>query len=345
MPYNIEAILRMNAEAAERERQEAQISQENHIVQLPVDELVDFPAERHRFQPATGQRLADLEESIRVCGILNAIQVRKLPDGEYQIIAGHNRRTAARNIGYQTVPCIIKNFAGEDEAELAMIQDNMNNRELLPSERGWGYRRELEIRRKQGYRSDLTLPQCLGRSCRTNDTVGTCSQSGNKFHKDNTTDNSAQNARNPKTSERMGQEKNVSKNSIHRYIRLTYLIDPLLRLVDEKKIGLGIGEQLSYLGQRSQETVYHFCYASEKPHPLKDAQAKLLREIEADPDQIIDEDLLEELTAPKKKVRFRTLKLEMSTLRDYFPTGTPEEVVVQTIQTALAIYFDRKEES
>lgn len=313
MPYNIEAILRMNAEAAERERLEAQSSQENHIVQLPVDELVDFPAERHRFQPAARQRLEELEESIQVCGILNAIQVRKLPDGKYQIIAGHNRRTAARNIGYQTVPCIIRKFASEDEAELAMIQDNMNNRELLPSERGWGYRRELEIRGKQGYRSDLASSQFLGRRFRTD--------------------------------EIMGKEKNVNKNSIRRYIRLTYLIDPLLRLVDEKKIGLGIGEQLSYLGQRSQETVYQFCYAAEKPCPLKENQAKQLREIEADPDQIIDDDLLEELTAPKKKVRFRTLKLEMSTLRDYFPTGTPEEVVVQTIQTALAIYFERKEES
>ena len=334
MPYNIEAILRMNEEAAEKERQEAQSSQENHIVQLPVDELVDFPAERHRFQPATGQRLADLEESIRVCGILNAIQVRKLPNGKYQIIAGHNRRTAARNIGYQTVPCIIKNFAGEDEAELAMIQDNMNNRELLPSERGWGYRREMEIRRKQ---SVLLHPR--GRPA----TFSAQKELNN--YENGTFGNSSQNGTNFRTDDMMGKEKNVSKNSIHRYIRLTYLIDPLLRLVDEKKIGLGIGEQLSYLGQRSQETVYHFCYASEKPHPLKDAQAKMLREIEADPDQIIDEDLLEELTAPKKKVRFRTLKLEMSTLRDYFPTGTPEEVVVQTIQTALAIYFERKEES
>ena len=328
MPYNIEAILRMNAEAAERERQEAQASQENHIVQLPVDELVDFPAERHRFQPATGQRLADLEESIRVCGILNAIQVRKLPDGKYQIIAGHNRRTAARNIGYQTVPCIIRKFASEDEAELAMIQDNMNSRELLPSERGWGYRREMEIRRRRAGR-----PATFS------------AQNGRNYHENGPIENWSPNRTNFRTAERIGQEKNVSKNSIHRYIRLTYLIDPLLRLVDEKKIGLGIGEQLSYLGQRSQETVYQFCYAAEKPCPLKENQAKQLREIEADPDQIIDDDLLEELTAPKKKVRFRTLKLEMSTLRDYFPTGTPEEVVVQTIQTALAIYFERKEES
>lgn len=313
MPYDIEAIMKMDAEAAAKEQQFLESrNQDDRIVQIPVDELVDFPPELHKFQPATGQRLTDLEDSIRINGILNPILVRKMPDGSYQIIAGHNRRTVARNIGYRTVPCIIKRFANDDEAELAMIADNINNRELLPSERGWAYRRELEIRRKQGKRNDLTS-----------------SQNGTKL----------------KTAEVIGSEKGISKNKIHRYIRLTYLIQPLLHLVDEKKIALGTGEQLSYLKQRSQETVYNFCYATEKPLPLKEAHAKSLREIEADPDRIIDEDILEALTAPKKKARLRTLKIEMSKLRTYFPTGTPEEVVLQTIQTALAVYFEGKDAS
>ena len=59
----------------------------------------------------------------------------------------------------------------------------------------------------------------------------------------------------------------------------------------------------------------------------------------------VDEDLLEELTAKKQSVRLRTVKLEMSKLRDYFPVGTPEEVVKQTIHTALAIYFEGKNDS
>lgn len=308
MPYDIDAILRMDAEAAEREREEANTAlQADRIVQISIDELEDFPPEKHKFRPATGQRLTDLEESIRINGVLNAILVRRLSSGKYQIIAGHNRRTAASNIGYRTVPCIIKHLPNDDDAELAMIADNINNRELLPSERGWAYRRELEIRKCQGQRNDLT-----------------CGQIGHKLRD-------------------IISEKE-SGRTIQRYIRLTYLIQPLINLVDEKKIGLGTGEQLSYLKQRSQETVYSFCYAREKPISLKEAQARTLREVEADPDRIIDEDLLEELTAPKKKERFRTLKIEMAKLRDYFPAGTPEAVVVQTIHTALAIYFDGKEE-
>ena len=312
MPLNIDAIMRMNEEAEKQERVEAENAvQEERIVQIAIDDLVDFPAELHKFRPATGQRLTDLEESIRVNGILNALILRRLPEGKYQIIAGRNRRTAARNIGYRTVPSVIRRFATDDEAMLAMIADNMNNPDRLPSELGWAYRQELEIRRRQGKRTDLTS-----------------SEIGTKF----------------RTDETLAKEAGSSKSRIHRYIRLTYLIPPLLNLVDEKKIGLGTGEQLSYLKQRSQETVYGYCYAGEKTVPLKESHARALREVEDDPDRIIDEDLLEELTAPKKKARFRTLKIEMAKLRDYFPTGTPEEVVVQTIHTALAVYFEGKED-
>lgn len=150
MPLNIDAIMQMDSDAALEEQKTDVTAQEERIIQIPIVDLVDFPAELHKFKPATGQRLADLEESIRLNGILNALLVRQLPDGETQIIAGHNRRTAARNVGYRTVPCVIKNLLNDDDAIRAMIADNMNNRELLPSERGWAYRWELDIRKRQG---------------------------------------------------------------------------------------------------------------------------------------------------------------------------------------------------
>lgn len=309
MPFDFDAIMSMGSAAKHTSAGSAQ-DPEKQIVMLQVDRLEDFPPELHKFRPATGQRLADLEESIRQNGILNAIHVRQLPGSRYQIIAGHNRRTAARNIGYRAVPCIVRNLPNDDDAIRAMIADNMNSRELLPSELGWAYQQELKIRKKQGQRSDLTS-----------------SQFGRKLE----------------TAEIMGGEKGVSKNKIHRYIRLMWLISPLLELVDQQKMGLGTAEQLSYLSNRSQEVVYQFCYAATPQRPLKEAHAKALREAEADPDRIVDEDLLEELTVKKPSVRLRTLKIEMSSLREYFPAGTPEEVVVQTIQTALGVYFDRKD--
>ena len=309
MPIDFEKLMKLSTGPVEPE---APAAQEQKIIQVPIDELVDFPAEMHRFRPAIGQRLKDLEDSIRINGILNALLIRVLPDGSKQILAGHNRRTAARNVGYKVINCVIKDAATDDEALLIVIHDNLHNRDLLPSERGWAYRDSIEIRNRQGKRTDLTL-----------------SQNGKKL-------NSYQD---------LAKEAGHSKNKIHRFIRLTYLIDSLLDLVDQGKIALGTGEQLSYLSKHSQQIVYDFCYASEPGHPLKENHAKALREAEADPDRIVDEDLLEELTAKKKSVRLRTVKLEMSKLRDYFPVGTPEEVVKQTIHTALAIYFEGKNDS
>lgn len=317
MPYNIEAIMRMNTEAAEQERQaalqkeqESATEQEDRVRLIEINQLVDFPAEKHRFKRATGQRLHNLEESIRMYGIINPLIVRILPDGQHQIIAGHNRRDAARNIGYQKVPYRVRHLPDDDDALGVLVSDNLQNRELLPSERGWAYRDLMEIRKRQGHRTDLTS-----------------SQSGTKL----------------RSAETVGMENGDSKNKVYRYIRLTYLIPPLLELVDQGKIGLGTGEQLSHLKQHSQALVYSYCYAAEPTRPLEEAHAKALREVQADPDRIIDEELLEELLLPKKKVRFRTLKIEMSKLRNYFPTGTPEDVVIQTIHTALAEYFKGKE--
>ena len=312
MPYDIEKILQMDREAAERERQEAEAAEQAaRIVQLPIDALTDFPADKHKYRPATGERLEELKQSIRDNGILNPLLVRKLPDGAYQIVAGHNRRTAAREIGYRAVPCIVKNLPDEDDAVSAMNADNLLHRDLLPSERGWAYRQELEIRKRRGARIDLTSPQVAS-----------------KFRAD----------------DEVGKGAGMSGDTVRRFVRLTYLIPPLLELVDQKQLGLVTGEQLSYLKPRSQEVVYQYCYSGEKPRKLKESHARALREVEADPDRIIDEELLEDLLAPKKKTRFRTLKIGMQSLRDYFPVGTPEEVVVQTIHTALAVYFEEKKE-
>lgn len=315
MALNIDYIMQMKRELEEKDRLATEAAiQGDRVAQLPIEKLVDFPAEKHRFRAATGQRLEELEDSIRAYGIINPLIVRPMADDTWQIITGHNRRTAARNVGYTTVPAIVKRFADEDEALGVLTTDNLRNRELLPSERGWAYRDLMEIQMK---RKDH-LP---GRP------YSNSSQSGTNYRAD----------------ESVGAEFGDSKNKVRRYIRLTYLIPELLNLVDEGKLGLGVGEQLSYLKQRSQETVYLFCYATDKPRKISESQARAIREAENDPDQIIDEDFLEDLLAPKKKIRFRTLKLEMSQLRQYFPTGTPEEVVVQTIHSALTAYFEGAE--
>ncbi len=304
MGFDLDAIRHLSEQAETKSDHQHLPEAANDIIQqIDPRELVEFPKELHKFKPATESRMDELKKSIYQNGIINALIVRKLPSGEFQILTGHNRRVAAMELGYTTVPCVVKEQCSDDDAIRIMVDDNLNHRELLPSELGWAYRQLMDIRKHQGY---------------------TC---GHSVHK----------SRDTITDE-------VGGRHVQRYIRLTYLISPLLNLVDARKISMRVGEQLSYLSTKSQEIVYGFCYVSEPPRPLKEAQAKMLREVEADSDRIIDVDLLEQLTEKQTNNRLRTLKIEMAKLREYFPTGTPEEVVVQTIQAALATYFRKNEQ-
>jgi len=309
MPIDLQKLMALDAQKAREEADKSLDPPAEKIELVPIDDLVDAPPELNRFQPRTPDKLEELVESIRLNGIVNALRVRRLPDGSLQILCGKNRRVAAKKLGYTHVPCIIMDIPDDDEAKLRIIADNtQHNNDRKISELAWAYRDELEIRQKIIKR-------------------GGSHQAGHNVRLE---------ARDTLTGEKSGRQK-------QRYIRLTYLIPPLLQLVDEKKIGIGVGVELSLLKEKNQRMVLRYCYTDEPWHPLKEAQARKLREIEADPDQIIDEELLEELTAKRKKVRFRTLKLEMTELRQFFPIGTPEEVVVRTIHKSLADYFANKE--
>lgn len=320
-PYDMEKLRRIaeEREAKRRAQAAAEAPEKQQPVpeeigerrELPIAALEDFPAELHKFHPASRERLEELKDSIRANGIISPLIVRPLDADRYQIIAGHNRRTAARELGYDTVPVIVKRYLTDGEAIRLKNDDNLMQRDgMLSSERGWAYRQNMEEINRQGKRTDLTLSQFATK-------LDSAAEIGKKVHK--------------------------SRDQIFRYIRLTYLIPELLDLVDKKQLGLTVGENLSYLTVDNQETVYLFCFTGEKPVKLTEAVAKTLREIQDDPDRIIDADTLEELTAKHTRTRMRSLKLDMQELRTYFPVGTPEGVVIQTIHSALAKYFDKGE--
>lgn len=311
MEYDFEAIRRCQEQIAASAKTD---QEQSKITEVSPAELEDFPAQMHKFKRANPQRMEELKESIRQNGIINPLILRRTSSGSLQIITGHNRRLAAMQLGYRTVPCIIKGELDDAEAIPIMIADNLNNRTVLPSERGWAYRQLLELYNRQGARSDLT-----------------CAQNEHKLE-------------GRKSRDILADEAGQNRNKIQRYIRLTYLIDPLLDLVDRQKMGMGVGVQLSYLSLETQELVYLFCYAYDPQRPLKESHAKAIREAEKDPDEVVNEDFLESLLEKKSGTeRLRTLKLEMSQLREYFPKGTSEEVVVQTIHSALAMYFSKED--
>ena len=193
------------------------------LVQLPLTQLEDFPADRHPFRPGSDSRIQQLRQDIVLNGVLSPLLVRSLGQGHYQILAGHNRKRAAALANYTKVPCIIRDV-NEDEAVNIMLSDNLMQRDdLLPSEKAFAYKMKLEAMKRQGQRADLTSGQV-----------------GPKLRSD----------------EQLALDSGESRKQVQRFIRLTELIPALLEKVDEQAIGLTIGCTLSYLTDAAQEVVY-----------------------------------------------------------------------------------------
>ena len=59
---------------------------------------------------------------------------RPLPDGSYELVAGHRRRRASELAGKETMPVIVRDL-DDDAATIIMVDSNLQRENLLPSER------------------------------------------------------------------------------------------------------------------------------------------------------------------------------------------------------------------
>ena len=73
----------------------------------------------------------DLVESIMMNGVLVPVTVRPLEDGDYEMISGHRRLFAVKQIGLEKIPAIVKEY-DDDEAVLAMVDSNLQREKILP---------------------------------------------------------------------------------------------------------------------------------------------------------------------------------------------------------------------
>lgn len=90
----------------------------------------------------TPESLAELAESVREHGILEPIVVAKTPAG-FQIIAGERRWRAARLIGLQKIPVVIRETSPQGMLEMAIVE-NVQRQDLNPLERAQAYRRLMD---------------------------------------------------------------------------------------------------------------------------------------------------------------------------------------------------------
>ena len=198
-------------------RDDAKLSK---IRDIPLELIDDFPD--HPFKVRDDEDMIQLVESVKERGVITPATVRQKEDGRYELISGHRRKRACELAGFVALRCEVVDL-DRDAATVLMVESNYQRSQILPSEKAFAYKMRLEAMKRQGQRSDLTL-----------------SPVGTKFDR---------------SSEAITEETGDSRNQIHRYIRLTNLVQELLDLVDEGKIKMRPAVELSYLDEDSQRAV------------------------------------------------------------------------------------------
>ena len=126
---------------------EREADRQERIQIVPAAEV--FPYSR---QPYTIDRptpdLVRLMDSIEHIGIAEPLIVRPRESGGYEIISGHRRDYCAKAVGLDTRPILVRNYSDE-EADILVVDYNINREDLLPSEKAKAYKLKLDAMKRQ----------------------------------------------------------------------------------------------------------------------------------------------------------------------------------------------------
>ena len=272
---------------------------------VPISNIEDFPD--HPFQVKDDESMDALVESIRMNGVLNPVIALKIDENHYQLISGHRRKHACVLLGIDRIPLIGREMTKE-EAVIEMVDSNLQREHILPSEKARAYKMKMDAMKNQGKRTDLTSSP-LGTKLRTDEIIA--------------------------------QEAGESRNQIQRYIRLNELTDELLEFVDEGKIGMRPAVELSYLQEDEMRDLVDFI-DDEEVFP---SHAQTIRMKALSKEGKLDTDAIREIMLEEKPNQKARIKIPMEKIEKYFPSGTSQQQIEDTIVKALALYRQRQKEN
>lgn len=173
---------------------------------------------------------------------------------------------------------------------------------ILPSEKAFSYKMRLDAMKRQGQRTDLTSTPMARKS------------------------------KGVESADILGQQVGESKDTVRRYIRLTYLIPQLLEMVDEGKIALRPAVEISYLPRDMQESlVAAIHYEDSTP---SHAQARELRALSDK--GILTQDLIYHMMGEEKPNQKDRFILKADRVKELFPKNLPisqrEDYVVKAME-------------
>ena len=290
--------------STEETRQEAQADAEREKVRMiPLDEL--HPFAHHPFKVKDDEAMQDTVESAKAYGVLVPAIARPREEGGYELVAGHRRHRASLLAGLAEMPVIVREL-DDDEATIIMVDSNLQRETLLPSERAFAYRMKLEAMKRQGARADLTSRQVVGKL---------------------------------ETADAIGKDVGESGRQIQRFIRLTYLVPPLLDMVDEHKVAFNPAVELSYLTSEEQTALLDAMDSEQSTPSL--SQAQRLKKFSQE--GRLSEDVIRAILSEEKKPEVGKITLSGDKLRRYFPKSFTPQQMEQTIFRLLEQWQRRRQ--
>ena len=301
--------------STEEERAEARLEK---VVNLSPSEISDFP--NHPFKVRMDAAMQEMTESVKQYGVLVPALVRPKPEGGYEMVAGHRRKTAADLAGLAEIPCIVRQLT-DDEATIIMVDSNLQREQILPSEKAFAYKMKLDAMKRQAGRPRKDNSAPVGPNL-----IGT------------------------RSNLELAAESPDSKTQIQRYIRLTHLIPEILELADNSvlkdpdmlQIALRPAVELSYL--RKEEQADLFAIMDEMDCTPSHAQAiKMRRMSEAKTgDERLSMDAMAVIMEEEKGNQKEQFKIPKEKISRFFAPGTPTQKIEETIVKALELYRKRQ---
>jgi ParB family chromosome partitioning protein len=230
-------------------------------------------------------------------------------------------------VGISEVPAIIKENLTEEEATLIVTETNLMQRsfaDLLHSERATVIATRHNAMKKQGVRTDLLNEiEKLSKAPNTQDTLTSCPM-GTKLD----------------TKQEIGAEYNLSSRSVARYLRINKLSDQLKALVDEGKVAMRVGVDLSYFSNDNQEMIE--AIISENTFKVDMKKAASIRIY--DKNGQLTWDTAKSIISGeinKKEKKPTGIKIQPKIISKYFRPEEDKKDIESIIEKALELYFNK----
>ena len=278
------------------------------VTELPINSLV--PYRSHPFALYEGERLDDMVESVTENGVLTPIIVQPIEDGQYEILAGHNRWNASKIAGKKTITAIIKTGLTKEEAYVYVVETNvfqrgfdnlkLSEQAAVIAERTDSFREE----KRNAIREEIQ------------------SISGDSPNRADVA---------------VGEEYGMNSKRVARLVRIhRYLVPELKALLDDNRIPFVGAINLSFLDEDDQREVAELAEDYEitlkKCEELKKlADAGELDDVAA----VLDNTAKQEQTAPKMK----PVRIRKDVFDRYFQKNKDREYVQDVVEVALSEYF------